>query len=180
MSNTCVRTLTRNAGATVCALLWLTFLARAGDKDLLRYPNELKGFQLYGKYLAPLQPGSSDGKTVQRVLGDTAAVHRDGWTIYTYYQIEGGPVSNPTLGALAEITLKPDGVIRMAAVKFHSSFDHCHTFVSEINISFDVYEDTSGLQYWLHESDSQFGKKGDLYQIVYGRRRRAFPPYAFC
>jgi hypothetical protein len=158
----------------------LTLLANTGGEVLPRYPHELKGFQFYGKYLAPLRPGFSDRETVRRVLGDTAAVHRNGWTIYTYYESKGGPVSNPRLGPLAEIALSPDGVIRMGAVKFPKSFDHCHASVSEINISFDVYSDTSGLEYWLHEEDSKSGKKGDLYQIVYGPKRRAYPPNTFC
>jgi hypothetical protein len=175
-----MRTLTDKACASFCAFLSLTFLVGAGNNIPERYPNELKGFQLYEKYLAPLQPRVSDSEAVRRVLGDTAAVRRNGWKIYTTYEAKSGPVSNPTLGALAEIILKPDGVIRMGAVRFSHSFDHCHSSVSEINISFDVYSDTSGLRYWLHEEDSKWGKKGDLYQIVYGPRRRPYPPNAFC
>ena len=179
MSNSGVRTLVGKASASFCVFLSLTFLVGAGGKIPQRYPNELKGFQFYEKYLAPLQPRVSDTEAVRRVLGDTAAVRRNGWKIFTTYEAKSGPVSNPTLGALAEIIVKPDGVIRMGAVKFSQSFDHCHTSVSEINISFDVYSDTSGLQYWLHEEDSKWGKKGDLYQIVYGARRRRNPPNTF-
>lgn len=145
-----------------------------------RYPNELKGFKFYAKYLAPLRPGLSDREAVQRVLGDTAAVKRDGWTIFTNYVMKSGPVYNPTLGPLHEISIRPDRAIPMAAIKFPATFAHCHSFVSEINISFDVYSDTSGLQYWLHEEDSKWGKRGDLYQIVYGRRRLPYPPNTIC
>jgi hypothetical protein len=66
----------------------------------------------------------------------------------------------------------------MAAVKFPARIVHCHSSLSEFNISFDVYSDTSGLQYWLHEEDSKWGKKGDLFQIVYGPKRRPFPSNA--
>ena len=93
------------ASASFCAFLSLTFLVGAGGNISQRYPNELKGFQFYEKYLAPLQPRVSDTEAVRRVLGDTAAVRRNGWKIYTMYDAKSGPVSNPTLGALAEIIL---------------------------------------------------------------------------
>jgi len=89
-------------------------------------------------------------------------------------------VYSPTLGPLHQISLKPDGVIPMAAVRFPPQFDHCHSSLSEINISFDVYSDTSGLEYWLHEEDSKWGKKGNLFQIVYGEKRKPFARNALC
>ena len=118
-----VRALVGKGSASFCVFLSLTFLVGAGGKIPQCYPNELKGFQFYEKYLAPLQPRVSDTEAVRSVLGDTAAVHRNGWKIYTTYEAQSGPVSNPTLGALAEIIVKPDGVIRMGAVKFSQSFD---------------------------------------------------------
>jgi hypothetical protein len=145
-----------------------------------RYPNELKGFRFYAKYLSPLQPGFSSADGVRHVLGDTAAVQRDGWTIISIDTTKGGPAYNPTLGPLAEIIVRHDGIIPMGAIKFSSSFDHCRTSVSELNISFDVYSDKSGLEYWLHEEDSQWGKKGDLFRIVYGPRRRRYLPNTIC
>jgi len=117
---------------------------------------------------------------VRRVLGDTAAVKRNGWRIIPTYTMKSGPVYNPTLGPVYQIIVKPDGVIPMGAVKFSSAFRHCHSFVTEINIDFDVYSDTSGLEYWLHAEDSKWGKKGDLYHVVYGERRRPDPPNAIC
>jgi hypothetical protein len=60
-----------------------------------RYPNELQGFKFYAKYLAPLRPGVSDREEVRRVLGDTAAVKRSGWTIFPTYTTKGGPVYDP-------------------------------------------------------------------------------------
>jgi hypothetical protein len=94
--------------------------------------------------------------------------------------MKSGPVYNPTLGALYQITIRPDAIIPMSAVKFSPSFDHCHVSVSEINISFDVYSDRFGLEYWLHEEDSKLGKKGDLYCIVYGSHRRRLPLNTIC
>jgi len=38
-----------------------------------------------------------------------------------------------------------------------------HSSLSEINIGFDVYSDRFGLEYWLHEENSKWRKKGDLY-----------------
>ena len=97
---------------------------------------------------------------------------RNNWTIIPTYTMKSGPVYNPTLGPVYQIIVRPNGVIQMGAVKFSSAFRHCHSSVSEINISFDVYGDRFGLEYWLHEEDSEWGKKGDLYQIVYAERRR--------
>jgi len=147
--------------------------ASSGDGQRNRYPNELEGFRFYAEYLAPLEPGLSSKKAVHKVLGDTAAVRRNGWTINTTYTSKGGSV-------LAEVILRPDGVIPMAAVKFPRRFAHCHSSLSEFNISFDVYSDTSGLQYWLHEEDSKWGKKGDLFRIVYGPKTRPSPPNTIC
>ena len=154
--------------------------ADAQGKSENRYPNELQSFKFYRKYLAPLRPGVSDEEEVRRVLGDTAAEGRNGWTIITTYAMKSGPVYNPTLGPLAEIIVRPDTVTPMGAVKFPPSFAHCHTSVSEINISFDVYSDRFGLEYWLHEEDSKWGKKGDLYRVVYGPSKRHFNPNQIC
>lgn len=94
--------------------------------------------------------------------------------------MKGGPVYNPTLGPVYQIIVRPDGVIPMGAVKFSSAFTHCRSSESELNISFDVYGDRFGLEYWLHEEDSKWGKKGDLYRIVYAGRRRPDPPNTIC
>lgn len=145
-----------------------------------RYPNELQGFRFYAKYLAPLRPGVSNKDAVRRVLGDTAPVKRNGWTLISTYTTKSGPVHNPTLGPLYQIIVRPDGVIPMGAVKFSAAFTHCHSSESETNISFDVYSDTFGLEYWLHQADSEWGKKGDLSRIIYGPRRRPDPPNTFC
>jgi hypothetical protein len=155
-------------------------LADAQDKSENRYPNELQGFKFYRKYLAPLLPGVSGEEAVRRVLGDTAAVERNGWTIITTYAIKSGPVYNPTLGPLAEIIIRPDIVIPMGAIKFPPSFALCLSSESEINISFDVFSDRFGLEYWLHEEDSKWGKKGDLYRVVYGPSKRHFNPNQIC
>jgi len=162
------------------ALTSLTVLAGARSASHSPYPNELQGFNFYAKYLSPLRLGISGKEAVRLVLGDTAAVKRGGWTILTTYTMDSGPISNPTTGPLAEIIVRPDGVIPMGAVKFSRSFAHCHASMSEINLPFDVYSDRFGLEYWLYEEDSEFGKKGDLYQIVYGPSRRPYPPNSIC
>ena len=89
-------------------------------------------------------------------------------------------MSHPVLGPLAEISMRPEGIIPMSKVKFPASFSHCHAFVTEINVEFDVYSDTSGLEYWLYEEDSRWGTKGELYQVVYAPRRQRFPPNTIC
>jgi len=180
VSNVSVNAHFLRALATFSAVLLAASMQGVANKAASRYPNELRGFRFYAEYLDPLEPGRSDPEAVRRVLGDTAAVRRDGWTIYTYYTTKGGPLYNSQSGSPHEIALRPDGVIPMSAVKYSPRFDHCHMWVSEINIWFDVYSDTSGLEYWLHEDNSQWGSKGDLYQIVYGPRRGPLPPNTFC
>jgi hypothetical protein len=140
----------------------------------------LQEFKFYAKYLDPLRPGVSSREEVARVLGDTAPVKRDGWTIIPTYTTKGGPVNNPTLGPLFEIILRPEGVIPMGTVKFPPAFTLCHESESELNITFKVYSDRFGLQYWLHDEDSKLGKKGDLNRIVYGPSRQPFPPNTVC
>ena len=173
MSNVTVRSHAPRALGVFCVIVVAASFASSGDGQRNRYPNELEGFRFYAEYLAPLEPGLSSKKAVHKVLGDTAAVRRNGWTINTTYTSKGGSV-------LAEVILRPDGVIPMAAVKFPRRFAHCHSSLSEFNISFDVYSDTSGLQYWLHEEDSKWGKKGDLFRIVYGPKTRPSPPNTIC
>ena len=177
VSNTGVRLFSRRR-VLLFTFLFVTILAASTPNGL--YPNELGGFTLYAKYLAPLRPGVSNKEAVRRVLGDTAAVKRNGWTIIPTYAGKSGAEYNPSTAPLAEIIVRPDGVIPMGGVKFPASFAHCHTSESEINISFDVYNDRFGLEYWLHEEDSKWGKKGDLYRIVYGPRKRQFRPDQIC
>jgi hypothetical protein len=180
VSNPSMRVFALRRPVAFFGLLFVTILAGAKSTSHKLYPNELKGLKFYAKYLAPLRPGVSREEAVRRVLGDTAAAERNGWTIITTYAMKSGPVYNPTLGSLAEIIVRPDTVIPMGAVKFPPSFAHCHTSESEINISFDVYGDRFGLEYWLHEEDSRWGKKGDLYRIVYGPSRPPYPPTTIC
>ena len=171
-----VRTFASRTSALLCAFVVASSsFAGTGGKPHKHYPNELEGFRFYAEYLAPLEPGSSGEKAVRRVLGDTAAVRRNGWTIGTTYTMKSGPVYT-----LYQITVRPDGIIPMGAVTFSSAFTHCHSVISEINIRFDVYGDRFGLEYWLHGEDSKWGKKGDLYHIVYGERRRPDPPNTIC
>ena len=176
VSNISVSTFAFRASALLWTLLFVASAAGSGNKSQSRYPNELKAFQFYAKYLAPLEPGVSDQEAVRRILGDTAAVRRNSWTINPTFTAKTGPVYRPDLGSLAKIIVRPDGFVPMGSVKFSASFAHCHASLSEINISFDVYTDTFGLEYWLHQETSRWGTKGDLYQIVYGPKRRSYPP----
>jgi hypothetical protein len=88
------------------ALLIVTVLAGAKSTSLNPYPNELRGFKFYAKYLAPLRPGVSSEEAGRRVLGDSAAVQRNSWTIIPTYTAES---NNPTLSPLFEIIVRPDG-----------------------------------------------------------------------
>ena len=169
-----VLALTSRRSVALLAVICSLFFINATSRTESLYPNELQGFKFYRKYLAPLRPGVSSKETVRKVLGDTSAVKRNGWTIQQFYTVIGGPLSNPTSGPLFELELIPDAFIPFGAVKFPASFTHCHDSVSEVNITFDVYEDRFGLEYWLHPQDHH------LVKIVYGCKRRPYPPHTFC
>lgn len=136
------------------------------------YPNELQGFKFYPKDLAPLRPGISPRPVVVRVLGDETKVV-GGWSIIPAYTNKPGSGGNPALGRLLEVVIRPGGVIPMSAVRFPAAtFAHCPAVLTGIGVSFDVYSDASGLEYWLYGEDSKWGRKGDLYRIVYGAGKR--------
>ena len=149
-------------------LLLLTTSAYTKDKSHNPYPNELQGFKLYAKYLAPLRPYVSDHASVVRVLGQDGRLELSGWKIWAYFASNRGLVSNPSLRLLAEITIKPKQRVSMLSMKFPAAFTHGLGGISETNISCDVYSDNFGLHYWLLAEDSKWGNKDDLVQIVYG------------
>lgn len=139
------------------------------------YPNELKRFKFYARYLNPLGPYISDRDSVIRVLGDSAGFELSRWRIQPLFVGEGNTINghpwvwarNAT-GRLAEVAIRPRQRVSMLNVKFPSSFAHTYGSVSEINVSCDVYRDDFGLEYWIYAEDSSAGKKGDLMEIRYG------------
>jgi hypothetical protein len=139
------------------------------------YPNELKRFKFYTRYLNPLRPYISDRDSVIRVLGDSAGVELGHWRIQPLFVGEGNTINghpwvwakNAT-GRLAEVAIRPRQRVSLLNAKFPSAFSHTYGSVSEINVTCDVYRDDFGLEYWIYAEDTSAGKKGDLMEIRYG------------
>jgi hypothetical protein len=137
------------------------------------YPNELKRFKFYARYLNPLRPYVSDRDLVINVLGDSAGVDLTHWRIQPLFVGEGSSINDHSwaknvTGRLAEVAIRPRQRVSLLNVKFPSAFTHTYGSVSEINVSCDVYHDDFGLEYWIYAEDSPAGKKGDLMEIRYG------------
>jgi hypothetical protein len=157
----------------------LTSLASARATELRNpYPNELRGFKFYVKYLRRLTPYVSDHEEVVRVLGGSAQVIAAGsWQILPLYVGTGNTVNghawaHDISGRLESIEITPKQRVSMLHVKFPAAFTHSWGSVSEINVECDVYRDKFGLAYWIFSEDSSVGKKGDLMEISYGPSER--------
>jgi hypothetical protein len=130
------------------------------------YPNELPRFRFYGTYLAPLQPYISDLALVVKVLGSDQGIELRRWRIHPTFLGEG-VWGHDIEGRLASVDIAPKQHVSMLGVRFPSAFTHRQFSVSEINLLFDVYSDSFGLQYWVYAENSTGVKKGDLWKIVY-------------
>jgi len=157
--------------------LLLSFLALAAAAAFARspqssklYPNELPDFKFYAKYLSPLRPYISDRTAVISVLGPDERIEAGHWRIQSFFVGKGedSKIRPEVVGRLAEFRIRPKQRVSMLGVKFPAAFTHSFGSVSEINVSCDVYSDSFGLEYWIHSEDWRNGKKGDLYEIVYG------------
>jgi len=133
----------------------------------------LKRFKFYTRYLNPLLPYISDRDAVIRVLGDSSRVELNSWRIQALFvgersSVNGHPLAKNVTGRLAMVAIRPKRRVSMLNVKFPPAFDRTSGYVSEVNVSCDVYRDSFGLEYWTYAEDSQVGKKGDLMEIRYG------------
>jgi hypothetical protein len=132
------------------------------------YPNEIKGFRFYAKYLAPLRPYTSNKNTVISVFGSDEGLQLTDWRIVPLYSCPDPSITCPNPDRLASIEVLPRGRVSMLGMKFPPAFIHSYGGVSEINVTCDVYKDGSGLKYWVYSEDFASGKKGDLLKIEYG------------
>jgi len=154
-----------------CLALIATLTApAAGTGELSSYPNELPNLKFYDRYLKPLRPYISDKAAVVRILGSDQGKELDTWRIRPFFvaQDERSTVQPDLVGRLAEIEITPKHRLSMFGMNFPKAFVYGGGSVSEINVSCDVYSDSSGLQYWILSENSKVGKKGDLLRIVYG------------
>jgi hypothetical protein len=139
------------------------------------YPNQLPGYEYYEKFLTPLLPEKSSLKDAEDKLGSDSSRAHDGWHITTYstctesYKIcEQIPKAQQKV---YQFEFVPTMTISFAGINFPDKFAIGGGFASgsdiDGSIKFNVYTDDYGLEYWLHASNSKYGKKGDLFKIVY-------------
>jgi hypothetical protein len=162
-----------NVAYLLTAFLIMIGIYPKATRSSTAYPNELPHFKFYAKYLEPLSPYVSDRAAVVRVLGSTQGVELSHWRLQPLFVGEGS-TSNGYAGAqgvtgrLASVVVIPKHRVSMIGIRFSSAFSRSLGNVSEINVSCEVYSDSSGLQYWIYSEDWHGGKKGDLEEIVYG------------
>jgi hypothetical protein len=131
------------------------------------YPNELPGFKLYEKYIAPLRPGVSVHQDAVAKFGTDQRVEVGGWVIATSWRVNWAiPLATPPVDRLGDVTLVPKAFIPMSRVKFSKAFEHAHGDSADVDIGCpcDVYQDLHYLSYWV-------GRQRQLVQIVYGSAR---------
>jgi hypothetical protein len=148
-----------------CIFLSILSPVRSNAADRNPYPNELSGYKFYSQYMAPLLPKVSDHALVAKVLGSDKGLQVGNWRLCPYFE---GNIS----GTLALIEVTPKHRVRMRRAKFSTQFEHRLGAASEINLIFDIYADSFGLEYWIHKDDSAIAKRGDLWQIRYGPSQR--------
>jgi hypothetical protein len=139
----------------------------------VRYPNEITGFELYSRFLSPLNPGVSKEQEVHPRLSSA-----DEWRITPLFSCQADAVTCSHGGdsseTLSMIVITPIHTVSLRGIRFSKAFTRSNgsarlkRSVPEINVQCDVYKDRRGLEYWILASGSDRGKKGDLYQIVYG------------
>lgn len=147
-----------------CILLLILSPSCSNAADLNPYPNELTGYKFYSQFMAPLQPDVSDYALVAKILGSNAEIQVGDWRICPYYfeNVPGTP------GTLAFIEVTPKHRVLISRSSLSKEFKHSVGTASEINLLFDVYTDSFGLEYWIYKEDSSTAKKGDLWKIKYG------------
>jgi hypothetical protein len=135
------------------------------------YPNEIKGFKFYARYLAPLRPLQSDEKQVVQVLGSDHGLDLKNWRVGVLYSCSEDFIScshGPRNGPLDTIVITPKRRVSLQHLRFPETFSHSYGGVSEINVTCDVYTDKFGLQYWVVSGDFPPRKIGDFLWIKYG------------
>ena len=135
------------------------------------YPNEIEHLKFYDLYLGHLRPGRSDANEVRQVFGSDQRLELDGWRVGVLYSCDGDPIAcshGPRNDHVYQIVVSPKRRVSLAGQQFPNVFSHSYGSVSEINVTCDVYKDSSGLEYWIISKDFPSYKKGDLLQVVYG------------
>lgn len=173
-------------------------------KQVSSSPNELKGYEFIKKgKLNQLRLGASTRENVRNIIGETCengCIYESNWTIQIDYFDEDLTVIEKTynknqdkytekqyvptkeaIGKILSISFAPKKRISFTNTAFSNQFNKYPYFepnyaTSDKNdgISFDIYTDSYGLQYWIfdkvvgtiHKDKSEF-QKGDLISIKY-------------
>jgi hypothetical protein len=150
----------------------------------LRYPNELKGFELMkNSKLKNLIPGVSTERDVIKVFGEDCKNPHERLKVceldkdwYVNFSYDGENNS----GILWDIQFYPHKRIPFSKVKFPKTFEKGRMGIVHLPIEvtyFITYEDKLGLSYVIidEKGDSEF-KKGDLFYIEYGIPKKKEKP----
>lgn len=143
--------------------------------ETLRYPNELKGFELMKtSKLKSLLPNISTEEDVIQALGRECVHSRkvpfgckldENWNVEFHYVL-------PIFGPLYTITFYPRHRISFSKVRFPKSFEKLNGHITHLPINVDkflFYGDDYGLEYAvINQSGDRDYKKGDLFYIEYG------------
>ena len=150
----------------------------AANRDIQRYPNELKGFELMrASKLKTLVPGVSTEKDVLKIFGDEKDCRNrherlgvceldENW--YVSFTYDGETNS----GILWSIEFYPRRRTPFSKVKFANRFEKGGAVIVHLPIEVEnliTFSDKFGLSYVIvaEKGDDEF-RKGDLFYIEYG------------
>jgi hypothetical protein len=164
--------------------IFLLAFAVCVSSQSVQFSNELKSYEFYGKgKLKPLKLLISKLGDWESIFGKNCSASCDlnkDWRI-SFYSVD---VKSPKIvtenkierkfflkpqydNILWSIELMPKKRISFKNFRFPKAFEKSDGFISEINWSFDVYQDSNGLSYWILAENVRDYQKGDLYRIEY-------------
>ena len=163
----------------------LTFAVCVSAQDY-KYPNELKGFELFrnGKWKS-LKPLISTKEDVEKIFGMdcfNGCDYDENWRVeimyisqcWTYAGTEKltPTVAEEMIGKYSNLNFYPKKRIKRWQLKFGKQFEsRGGGGASDASPSiYDIYSDSLGLNYEISAENTEDGKyhKGDLISVIYG------------
>lgn len=158
-----------------CAFLLSVFFVQIAQSQSISYPNELKGYEFFGKgKLKSLKSGISTRQDVRQVFGElceNACDYDSDWTInFSYYENNWiKEISNEKgkktvyqldpkyIGRLRKIEIRPKMQKPFAGVLFSNKFQKLSRSLITNDtslgkgkmVTYDLFQDTDGLTYEL-------------------------------
>jgi hypothetical protein len=161
------------------------FFVQVQAQDV-KFPNEIKGFELYGRgKLSDIQIGISSSEDVKRIWGKECegggCDYDENWKIEFYYFYENWPLYKITgdiqqkfipslelVDKVMAITLRPRTEISFKNVVFPSKFEMSSEVAIHSGFDILIYSDPYGLYYTMANDDADSGiHRGNLFYITY-------------